>query len=99
MDLISQYIEQANKMINKKQITKLLLKNELHMFEVMPVSLEIADDNYIEHKNMKTKAFSRPPEATLTLRLYDDESISQAMSMTNTVFRGRFAIVRIPDEI
>lgn len=87
--------------LNKKQITKLLLEDELHIFEAMPVSLDIESQAQEAAFNVtnRIQISDDRQEAILTLRLYDEESIRQAMKLTDKTFFGKFAIVRLPDEV
>jgi hypothetical protein len=98
--LICQSIQQEGIVLNKKQVTKLLLQDELLMVEAMPVSLEVSDGNIdIDYRGMRVSHPVGQPEATLTLRLYGEQSIAQAMKMHEGTFYGKFAIVRLPSEV
>lgn len=86
--------------LDKKKITKLLLQDELRTFEALPISLEVdSGEGTPAFSVTRVRKSNNPTEAILTLRLYDRESIQEAIKLTDSTFFGKYAIVRLPDEV
>lgn len=85
--------------MDKKTITKRLLREEFLMIEAVPVSFETSNDNVMIDSYNASFLKSDSGEATLTLRIYDRDSIESVNQMMNSGILTKIAMIGISNEV